>query len=606
MFTLLNPLLLWGAAAVAAPILIHLLLRQRPRPRPWAAMRWLLAAMQAAQRRYKLTNLLLLLLRCLVVAALALALSRPSLAGFGRGGRLVVVVDISASMGARGGGGSALREAIQGFEEAAIAHDTAALITVGERVQLRSEGDAANLRRALRSVEAVPLPGGLERAATGEPAQDLVALLGRDDDVVLVSDFLQDDGRRLEALLRDRVRGVRRWRVGRAGANALFTDLIGVGDLVPHLPGALAVAVEGAGERAMLAIDEGLPLPVRLVSSAGRARITLPPLEPGRHHVRIELEDPGLTYDDTLELDVVARPTVVVYRVEETLSHLGAALLAAGQRLDVKHYDPVELANQPLPSGGLVALREPVPDAAALARWVRGGGVLWASWDLLQRDQDLTPLVAGMAVGREPRPGGLVQAGVSDLDPNLRRAQVTGVPAVSLPDDGEVLLRAGDEVLVSAVPAGRGWVVVESVPLEEEELVVNLGAFPLWARRVAREYTGRLVEPAVWQAGTPAPEATVLRRHGDELSFAAGEELLVPPGLWRTGEAGEERQVVILPNRAEGDLHGLPVEGASDRLADALPNERGADWGLPLLILVLALMMVEGGVAAWAGRAYGR
>ena len=67
MFAAIHPLLLWGTAAVMVPVLIHLLLRQRPRPRPWAAMRWLQAAMQRAQRRYKLTNLLLLLLRCLII-----------------------------------------------------------------------------------------------------------------------------------------------------------------------------------------------------------------------------------------------------------------------------------------------------------------------------------------------------------------------------------------------------------------------------------------------------------------------------------------------------------------------------------------------------------
>src|SRR5688572_31930749 len=101
-FSALHPLLLWGVAAVSVPILIHLMLRQRPRPRPWAAMRWLAAALQVAQRKYRLTNLLLLLLRCLVVAFAALAVARPNLAGLGSGGRLVLVVDASASMGARG------------------------------------------------------------------------------------------------------------------------------------------------------------------------------------------------------------------------------------------------------------------------------------------------------------------------------------------------------------------------------------------------------------------------------------------------------------------------------------------------------------------------
>ena len=117
-FFFANQLLLWGLVAVSVPILIHLLMRQRPKPRTWGAMRWLLAALEVAQRRYKLTNLLLLLLRCLIITILALALARPSIRGFGGGGRLVLVVDTTASMGAVGEGVGALedcRDKLQAF-----------------------------------------------------------------------------------------------------------------------------------------------------------------------------------------------------------------------------------------------------------------------------------------------------------------------------------------------------------------------------------------------------------------------------------------------------------------------------------------------------------
>ena len=55
----LHPALAWGAALAAVPLLIHLLNRQRHRPQPWAAMRFVLAAYRRTRRRAQLENLLL-------------------------------------------------------------------------------------------------------------------------------------------------------------------------------------------------------------------------------------------------------------------------------------------------------------------------------------------------------------------------------------------------------------------------------------------------------------------------------------------------------------------------------------------------------------------
>ena len=72
-----NPALLWGTALASVPLLIHLLNRQRYKPMPWAAMRFVLAAYRRTRRRVELENLLLLLLRMAAVALLALAVARP-------------------------------------------------------------------------------------------------------------------------------------------------------------------------------------------------------------------------------------------------------------------------------------------------------------------------------------------------------------------------------------------------------------------------------------------------------------------------------------------------------------------------------------------------
>lgn len=73
-----NPLLLAGASFVALPIVLHLIMRQRPRHVEFPAMRFLQRRMEANRRRLQLRHWLLLMLRMAAIALLAFALARPS------------------------------------------------------------------------------------------------------------------------------------------------------------------------------------------------------------------------------------------------------------------------------------------------------------------------------------------------------------------------------------------------------------------------------------------------------------------------------------------------------------------------------------------------
>ena len=74
---LLHPgLLTLGAALAAVPVLIHLWSRRRVRRVDWAAMVWLLAALKRHQRRLRMENWLVLLLRVAALVLLGLGLSR--------------------------------------------------------------------------------------------------------------------------------------------------------------------------------------------------------------------------------------------------------------------------------------------------------------------------------------------------------------------------------------------------------------------------------------------------------------------------------------------------------------------------------------------------
>ncbi|MEE8169458.1 MAG: BatA domain-containing protein, partial [Phycisphaerae bacterium] len=74
---LLHPAMAFGAAAVASPILIHLLSRRRFRRVLWPAMDFLLEAHRQNRRRARIEQLILLALRCLAVLLLVLVLARP-------------------------------------------------------------------------------------------------------------------------------------------------------------------------------------------------------------------------------------------------------------------------------------------------------------------------------------------------------------------------------------------------------------------------------------------------------------------------------------------------------------------------------------------------
>lgn len=81
--TFLTPMLLGGAALVAVPLLLHLIMRRKPVKREFPALRFLKARATANRRRLRLNHLLLLLLRMAALSLLALALARPTLRGAG-------------------------------------------------------------------------------------------------------------------------------------------------------------------------------------------------------------------------------------------------------------------------------------------------------------------------------------------------------------------------------------------------------------------------------------------------------------------------------------------------------------------------------------------
>ena len=77
--TFVFPILLGGLVLAGIPILLHLILRQKPKTLPFPAFRFLIQKHRSNLRKLQLRHLLLLILRITLIAALCLALARPKL-----------------------------------------------------------------------------------------------------------------------------------------------------------------------------------------------------------------------------------------------------------------------------------------------------------------------------------------------------------------------------------------------------------------------------------------------------------------------------------------------------------------------------------------------
>jgi len=149
---LVNPAMAIGAAAVASPILIHLLSRRRFRRIRWAAMDFLLEAQRQSRRRVRLEQMILLALRCLAVLLLALLVARPfmrsgpisSLIGGAARTERILLLDDSFSMGYR-----------LGAHERVFSRGLAAARRIAAVISAEARGDSWTLLTTSRPLEPV-------------------------------------------------------------------------------------------------------------------------------------------------------------------------------------------------------------------------------------------------------------------------------------------------------------------------------------------------------------------------------------------------------------------------------------------------------------------
>lgn len=213
----LAPLFLAGVAAMALPVLFHLIRRKTRDQVPFSSLIFLRMSPPRLTRRSRLEDLLLLLLRCLVLALLALAFARPffkqpqtlpRLAGAGR--RVVLLLDTSASM-RRSGVWEAAQARVASVVRGLGPGDSLAVHAIDRQVRVVTTFDQWNAQPA-GSREGY-VTGRVKTLSPGWGSTDLGAALVRAAEeladptthksdellqVVLVSDL--QEGARLQAL----------------------------------------------------------------------------------------------------------------------------------------------------------------------------------------------------------------------------------------------------------------------------------------------------------------------------------------------------------------------------------------------------------------------
>jgi hypothetical protein len=197
--TFLNAILLGGLAAASIPLIIHLFHRLRFRVVKWGAMHLLDAALKTNKRRLRLEQLILLLVRCLIPATLALLMARPVLTGAAKllgdtKTSLVVLLDNSYSMESAGAGRSSFVQARETtgklIEDLGRGSDASVVLMAGGVTPLIETPvfDLDRLQKELAKQDAgygaATVPEAVETAAN-----NISKMAHSDRQIVILSDF---------------------------------------------------------------------------------------------------------------------------------------------------------------------------------------------------------------------------------------------------------------------------------------------------------------------------------------------------------------------------------------------------------------------------------
>ncbi len=652
--TFLAPLLLAGAALAAAPVIIHLLNRRKPRRIPWAAMAFLVAATAITRRRLRIEDILLMIVRALIVALVALALARPVLnaAGPSRGAEAVILVDKSASMRFAEGAGT-----LFDFAKSRVYEILSGLGAGGRAVVVTFDSSADYPGGVEPAVDAGEIRTALEGVTPGWGGTDYTSALSaalrvsrgfptRAPAVFVVSDFRDTElpSPNLSSRLNGGVYlvpvteadGADMGVTSATGAGAAFTtaaDLVSV-RVTNSMP---QKAVAGVS----LSVDGGAPEDTPVSVAAGAAVSAIVRAEalavPGVH--RLEATLPPDAYDaDNHAWGIVARRAL---RLEVSASADAAVFVnAALDAAPAGSFDVTGSATGGV--DGYIFASAPPAGAAADALWkrVRAGAfaVVFldranaaAARDFLSRSgidalaaQTLAPVEAAGTPFSPAAEGEHAVTKFLQSSPDLSLSNVRATSALDFAPAGEgivtpltVATPAGKKAYLAIVHAGDGGVAFFNAPATRD--AGNFPASPFFVP-LLYETLGALAgdpsaglnvscgQPAALPAATAAGSAEVA---GPEGSVTATREVVggrlvlaftpQAPGFYAAGGATlaanvpESEAVMRTADRAalERAFSGKVISGGGDLSGVIEQAAKGREISPTLLALAAALLGVE-------------
>ena len=181
-------LFIGGLAFLLVPLLLLLIVRRRQVVLNWAAYEWMLKALERKKKRVRITEILKLLSKLLLIFALALMLGRPRWTA-GKTNRVLVIVDSTLSMATELGDGTRLDSALEvaksliekGEGEVGVAVFDGELSTIAQ-----IQADKASVIRQLALVQ---------QQGTAATSRQFVKALGEyagqeeADSIIFISDF---------------------------------------------------------------------------------------------------------------------------------------------------------------------------------------------------------------------------------------------------------------------------------------------------------------------------------------------------------------------------------------------------------------------------------
>ncbi len=617
----LVPAVLAGLAALVLPLLLHLRQRERQRPRAFPSLMFLSRLPMRTDRRKRVTDLPLLLLRLFTLALLIAAFARPFVrqvlpAGAGAPGLTVIAVDRSQSMGYRTVP-RAVADAVAAIVAALPSGERIAVVGYGTTAEVLAmpTTDRSVIREAL--ADATPLATGTRHTAALRAAGQLLAAEPLPGSILLITDAQQEAGRDVEDVALSPRTTIRVVPVGvPAPDNAAVA-----GVAIEWLPasvgrrGAVAVRLVRSGGRAPRTVSatlwvDGRATEVQEVSlpADGTTTVTYPsvaiPLAAARLEVRLGEDD--LPADDRFHAAVAADATLRVLLVSEGRDDgrfVAQALGIGSPRMVVERRAVVDAAmlarsavvwfqDVPPPSG---------PASEALAAWVAGGGgVVVAAGPRLAAARVGTSFLPATVRGEVAREGALLGeparthpalAPFAELttDP-LATVRVRAHPVLEANGVGRALLRYDDGTpALIAGAVGRGRAAVIGIPLE-----LRGGDFP-----VQPSFLPFVRGVAIWASGRN--DVPVARAGGDVWSMPLAPlagRVRAPDG---TDTPARDGLAVLLP---QAGFHAL-LDGPASEVPIALTavNAPVAEADLRAITPEELLRGVSGAVGGGAGGA---